>query len=148
AGVPQLLGENPRERDDRATVLVIDDSMTFREQLRDLLEPEGYAVLTAPSGEEGLRVAADRRPQAVIVDGVMPGLAGAPVIRRIRLDPALRDTPCLLMTAADDYATEVQMLEAGADGFVRKQQDLAVGLLKVAPILAPAAEPRATGRVG
>ncbi|MEV6489181.1 response regulator [Actinoplanes sp. NPDC051633] len=133
---------------DRTTVLVIDDSMTFRAQLRDLLEPEGYAVLTATSGEEGLRVAADRRPQAMIVDGVMPGIDGATVIRRVRLDPALRDTPCLLMTAADDYATEVQMLEAGADGFVRKQQDLAVVVLKLAAILRQAAEQLPIGPVG
>jgi signal transduction histidine kinase len=71
----------------------------------------------------------------VIVDGVMPGMDGAAVIRRIRLDPALRDTPCLLTTASDDYATEVQMLEAGADGFVRKQQDPAVVLAKLSAML-------------
>jgi DNA-binding response OmpR family regulator len=132
--VRQLLGE-PHSDDARVTVLVIDDSITFRQRLAELLEPEGYAVLTASSGEAGLRMAADRRPHAVIVDGVMPGIDGATVIRRIRLDPALRDTPCLLMTAADDYATEVQMLEAGADGFVRKQQDLAVVLAKLAAVL-------------
>jgi two-component system, NtrC family, sensor kinase len=136
----QLLGDGPAEGDDRTTVLVIDDSRTFRELLRDLLESEGYAVLIAQSGEEGLRTAADRRPQAVIVDGFMPGIDGATVIRRIRLDPALRDTPCLLMTASDDYATEVQMLEAGADGFLRKQQDLAVVLAKLAAVLRQSAE--------
>jgi two-component system NtrC family sensor kinase len=136
----QLLGETPDRSADRTTVLVIDDSMTFRERLRELLEPEGYAVLTAPGGEEGLRMAADRRPNAVIVDGVMPGIDGATVIRRIRLDPALRDTPCLLMTAADDYATEMQMLDAGADAFVRKQQDLAVVLAKLAAVLRQSAD--------
>ncbi|MBG0562149.1 response regulator [Actinoplanes aureus] len=136
----QLLGEPDEPDTERATVLVIDDSMTFREQLRELLEPEGYAVLTAASGEEGLRMAADRRPNAVIVDGVMPGIDGATVIRRVRLDPALRDTPCILMTAADDYATEMQMLEAGADAFVRKQQDLAVVLAKLAAVLRQSAE--------
>jgi two-component system NtrC family sensor kinase len=134
ARVRQLLGDVPTT-DDRPSVLVIDDSITFRERLRELLETEGYGVLTAASGEDGLRVAAERRPAAVVVDGVMPGIDGATVIRRIRLDPALRDTPCLLMTAADDYATEVQMLEAGADGFVRKQQDLAVVLAKLAAVL-------------
>ncbi|GIE74585.1 hypothetical protein Aph02nite_05350 [Actinoplanes philippinensis] len=136
----QLLGETPDRAADRPTVLVIDDSMTFRERLRDLLEPEGYTVLAAAGGEEGLRMAADRRPNAVIVDGVMPGIDGATVIRRIRLDPALRDTPCLLMTAADDYATEMQMLDAGADAFVRKQQDLAVVLAKLAAVLRQSAE--------
>lgn len=117
--VRQLLGDRPAPVDNRTTVLVVDDSTTFREQLRDLLEAEGYAVLTAPSGEDGLRTAADRRPQAIIVDGVMPGIDGATVIRRVRLDPALRDIPCILMTAADDYATELQMLDAGADDYVR-----------------------------
>ncbi|GGQ62702.1 response regulator [Couchioplanes azureus] len=136
----QLLGDDTTTAEARPTVLVIDDSLTFRERLRQLLEPEGYAVITAASGEEGLRTAADRRPQAVIVDGVMPGIDGATVIRRLRLDPALRDTPCLLMTAADDYATEVQMLEAGADAFVRKQQDLAVVLAKLAAVLRTSAE--------
>jgi two-component system NtrC family sensor kinase len=131
----ELLGEDPQSADARPTILVIDDSITFRERLRELLEPEGYAVLTAVSGEEGLRLAADRRPNAVIVDGIMPGIDGATVIRRIRLDAALRDTPCLLMTAADDYATELQMLDAGADAFVRKQQDLAVVLAKLAAVL-------------
>ncbi|MFC7531062.1 response regulator [Actinoplanes sp. GCM10030250] len=136
----QLLKEPSDSPSDRSTVLVIDDSLTFREKLRDLLEPEGYAVLTAASGEEGLRTAADKRPSAVIVDGVMPGIDGATVIRRVRLDPALRDTPCILMTAADDYATEMQMLEAGADAFVRKQQDLAVVLAKLAAVLRQSAE--------
>lgn len=143
----QLLGGGKRV-DSRTTVLVIDDSRTFREQLRELLEPEGYAVLTAESGEEGLRTAADRRPNAVIVDGVMPGIDGATVIRRMRLDPALRDTPCLLMTAADDYATEVQMLEAGADGFLRKQQDLAVVVAKLAAVLRQSAEQLPIGTTG
>ncbi|MBU2664240.1 response regulator [Actinoplanes bogorensis] len=140
ARVRQLLGDGPSRSDDRTTVLIVDDSMTFREQLRELLEGEGYAVLTAPSGEEGLRMAADRRPQAVIVDGFMPGIDGATVIRRIRLDPALRDTPCILMTAADDYATELQMLDAGADAFLRKQQNLAVVPAKLNAVLRQSAE--------
>ena len=136
----QLLGEVRHRPDGRPLVLVIDDSATFRELLREVLDGEGYAVVTAASGEEGLRVAADRRPHAVVVDGVMPGMDGAAVIRRIRLDPALRDTPCLLTTASDDYATEVQMLEAGADGFVRKQQDPAVVLARLSAMLRQSAE--------
>ncbi|MBW6435396.1 response regulator [Actinoplanes hulinensis] len=144
----QLLGDLPDHDGDRTTVLVIDDSMTFREELRGLLEPEGYTVLTAAGGEEGLRTAADRRPSAVIVDGVMPDLDGATVIRRIRLDPALRDTPCLLMTAADDYATEMQALDAGADAFIRKQQNLKVVLAKLSAVLRQSAEQLPIGALG
>jgi DNA-binding response OmpR family regulator len=140
ARVRQLIGTVPARTEDRTAVLVVDDSMTFREQLRDLLQAEGYAVLTAASGEEGLRTAADRRPAAIIVDGVMPGIDGATVIRRVRLDPALRDIPCILMTAADDYATELQMLDAGADAFVRKQQNLAIVPAKLNAVLRQSAE--------
>ncbi len=66
------------------------------------VEAAGYRVLTAPDGEEGLRMAARRRPGAIVVDGVLPGIDGATVIRRVRLDAALRGTPCLLLTASDD----------------------------------------------
>jgi DNA-binding response OmpR family regulator len=140
ARVRQLLAERDTARggtaaDRSSTVLVVDDSPTFRHRLCDELTEEGYTVLAAETGEEGLRLAADRRPAAVVVDGVLPGIDGATVIRRIRLDAALRDTPCLLLTAADDYATEPQMLEAGADAFARKQQDLAVVKAKLAAIL-------------
>src|SRR3569623_1347411 len=69
------------------TVLVIDDRSTFREALAALLRDVGYQVVTATCGEEGLRRAADVRPQAIIIDGVMPDMDGATVLRRIRLDP-------------------------------------------------------------
>ncbi|MGI5242548.1 response regulator [Dactylosporangium sp. CA-139066] len=120
---------------DRRHILVIDDSRTFRELLRQTLTGAGYEVTAAASGEEGLRVAAARPPDALIVDGVLPGIDGATVIRRVRLDAALRNVPCLLLTASDDYTTELQILDAGADAFVRKQEDLAVVLAKLAAVL-------------
>jgi two-component system NtrC family sensor kinase len=117
------------------TVLVIDDSATFREELRMALEEAGYPVLTASSGEEGLRLAASQRPAAVLVDGVLPGIDGATVIRRIRLDAALRDVPCLLLTASDDMDTELRALDAGADSFVRKEDHCDVILVRLAAVL-------------
>ncbi|GGM29957.1 response regulator [Dactylosporangium sucinum] len=121
--------------DHRRTVLVVDDSLTYREQLRAALTAAGYEVTTTVSGEEGLRSAVARPPGAIIVDGVLPGIDGATVIRRVRLDAALRNVPCLLLTASDDYATELQILDAGADAFVRKQEDMAVVLAKLAAVL-------------
>ena len=82
--------------------LVIDDSVTFREELRDALEPAGYAVLTAADRRGGpARGRPSSARDAVVVDGVLPGIDGATVIRRLRLDAALRDMPCLLLTASD-----------------------------------------------
>jgi DNA-binding response OmpR family regulator len=113
------------------TVLLIDDSVTFREEIKAALEDAGYDVLVAGTGEDGLRLASDRRPGAVIVDGELPGIDGATVIRRIRLDVALRQLPCLLLTASEDRGAEMRALDAGADAFVRKDEDIPVMLAKL-----------------
>ena len=118
-----------------ATILVIDDSVTFRETLRQILEEAGYTVHVAASGEEGLRIAAAGRPGAVIVDSVLPGIDGATVIRRLRLDSGLRSVPCLLLTGAEDRHMELRALEAGADAFVRKEEDAEVILARLAAVL-------------
>lgn len=118
-----------------ASVLLIDDSETFREALCDALEPQGYDIHMAAHGEEGLRQAAALRPNAVIVDQHMPGIDGAAVIRRLRLDPALRHTPCLLLTADEGPEAELRALEAGADAFARKQDDVDLILARVAAML-------------
>ena len=121
--------------DARTTVLVIDDSATFREELRDALESVGYAVVTAGTGEEGLRVAADLRPGAVVVDGMLPGIDGATVVRRMRLDAVLRGTPCLLLTASEERDAELRALDSGVDAFVRKDADIGIIRARLAAIL-------------
>jgi two-component system, NtrC family, sensor kinase len=117
------------------TILVIDDSATFREELKRALGGLGYCVITASTGEEGLRLAAGRSPAALIVDGVMPGMDGATVIRKLRLDAALRSLPCLLLTASEEQDAELRALDAGADAFVRKEEDMDVILARLAAIL-------------
>ncbi len=119
----------------RPSVLLVDDSETFRHALREALEPVGYRIHLAAHGEDGLRQAAALRPNAMIVDQHMPGLDGAAVIRRLRLDPALRHTPCLLLTADEGADAELRALEAGADAFARKQDDVDMILARVAAML-------------
>jgi len=119
----------------RATVLVIEDSPTYRDTIARALEGAGYAVVPAVSGEQGLELAAANRPDAIVVDGVMPGIDGATVIRRIRLDAALRGTPCLMLTASEDDGAELRALDAGADAFVRKEDDAEVVLARLAAVL-------------
>jgi two-component system, NtrC family, sensor kinase len=136
----ELLKERSKETPgppspEKITVLVIDDSITFREELKRALERSDYNVITATSGEKGLKLAASRRPAALIVDGVMPGIDGATVIRRLRLDVALRGLPCLLLTAADEQDAELKALDAGADAFVRKEEDLGVILARFAAMM-------------
>jgi two-component system, NtrC family, sensor kinase len=121
-------------------ILLIDDSITFREALKDALEQASYRILVAGSGEEGLRIAADARPAAIVVDGQLPGIDGGTVIRRIRLDGALRGTPCLLLTGAEDQGAEVRALDSGADAFVRKDENIGVVLARISAMLRSAGE--------
>lgn len=121
------------------TILIIDDSVTFRETLKAALADESYRVLTAASGEAGLRMAATLHPTALIVDGELPGIDGATVIRHIRLDAALRGLPCLLLTGSEERDAEMRALDAGADAFVRKDQDITVILARLSAMLRSAA---------
>jgi two-component system NtrC family sensor kinase len=131
----ELLRDRLQSTSGTSTILVIDDSPTFRETLRSALQDSGYMVVTAPTGEEGLRLAGVQRPAAILVDGVLPGIDGATVIRRLRLDAALRDVPCLLLTASEAVDAELRALDAGADSFVRKEDHLDVILARLAAVL-------------
>jgi DNA-binding response OmpR family regulator len=132
----ELLRQRHAEAEETAVkVLIIDDSPTYRNILQTALQDGGYAVFSASSGEEGLRVASGIRPNGIIVDGVLPDESGTAVIRRIRLDAALRHTPCMLLTASEGSDTELQALNAGADAFVQKQDDCSLVLARLASML-------------
>jgi DNA-binding response OmpR family regulator/nitrogen-specific signal transduction histidine kinase len=131
-----------------APILVIDDSPTFRAELSRALTQAGYPVVTAADGEAGLRIAAASRPRAIIVDGMMPGIDGGTVIRRLRLDAALRRTPAVLLTASAETSDELAALESGADAFARKDDDMMVILARLAALLRHTAqEPSETASV-
>lgn len=116
-------------------VLIIDDSPTYRERLKEALESAGYGVHEAATGEEGLVLVTTLWPDALVVDGVLPGIDGKTVVRRIKSDTALRGIPCLLLTSAEGAADELRSLEAGADAYVRKSEDLGVILARLAALL-------------
>ncbi len=131
-----LRGKEPLNESQKSkTVLVIDDSPTFREELKSVLESSGFAVITAGTGEEGLRVAVNLRPAVIVVDGVLPGIDGSTVIRRIRADAALRSTPCILITGSEERSGELKALDAGADAYVRKEDDTEIILARVTAVL-------------
>jgi len=124
-------------------ILVIDDSPTFQGALHRLLKSANFSVVSALSGEDGLRMAAIHRPDAAIIDGTLPGIDGATVVRRLRMDAALRRMPCLLLTAAEEAEDELRALEAGADAYLRKSESLEVVLARLMALLRGTSEPLA-----
>lgn len=134
-------GQPIQEVGARTSVLIIDDSSTFRETLGSFLNANGYSVATAGSGEDGLREVVNLRPRAVIVDGMLPGIDGATVVRRMKQDASLRQTPCLLLTGSEDSGEELRALDAGADVYVRKEEPLEVIVARLAAVLRFSGDP-------
>jgi len=99
-------------------VLVVDDEPAFRESLERALRLAGYGVLLADDGEAGLRRAVDERPDAVVLDVLMPGLDGLEVCRALR--GSGNDVPILMLTARDAVSDRVGGLDAGADDYLVK----------------------------
>ncbi len=116
-------------------VLVVDDTDVTRGRLAGALESSGWAVLTARSGNEGMRAAVQALPAAIIVAESLADMDGPTVIRRMRLDPQLRTTPCVLMTTGTGSEPEILALDAGADAFVRRSDDLAIIIARIASVL-------------
>ena len=84
--------------DGAATVLAIDDDPTALELVRATLEPRGFRVLKAFSGQEGLEVAKRRQPDLIVLDLVMPGLDGFEVSKALKDDPETASIPIVVLT--------------------------------------------------
>lgn len=85
-----------------STVLVIDDEHDARTIVTRLLSRDGYQVVTASSGEEGLRLAHELMPAVITLDVMMPQMDGWSVLRALKADPKLRDIPVIMLTMMDD----------------------------------------------
>jgi len=90
------------EAPDAGTVLVIDDEVAVRDLMQRFLAREGFRVVTAGSGEEGLRRARELRPSAITLDVMMPGMDGWAVLSSLKADPQVADIPVIMLTIVDD----------------------------------------------
>ncbi len=99
------------------TILVIDDERNIVDLLRLYLEKEGWAVLAAGNGEDGLALHLRHDPDLVILDLMLPRIDGFEVCRELR---RRGDTPILMLTARDDDVDSIVGLELGADDYVTK----------------------------
>jgi len=102
----------------RGIVVVVEDEMAICDLLRLYLEREGFEVVTAQTGEDGLAAISARRPVAVILDVGLPGISGIDVCRLMREGHDW--TPVLFCTARDDEVDRVLGLEIGGDDYITK----------------------------
>ena len=106
-----------------ARILLVEDNPLNRELTSDLLELNGYQVLTAGTGEEGLVLAAEQRPDLILLDLSLPGMDGLEVARRLKANPDLAGVPLLAVTAHAAKQDEQRALAAGCTGYLSKPFD-------------------------
>jgi two-component system response regulator MprA len=111
---------NPAEK----TVLVVDDDPAIRESLEELLRFQGYRVLSAADGVEGLGVVRGQRPDLIVLDVAMPRLDGFRMATLIKSDPALRQIPIILYSGRLEESFAVLAYETKAEYFLPKAGNL------------------------
>ena len=112
-------------------ILVVDDELTNRVLLRDLLRRQGHRVTEAVDGEDALASVEDSPPDVILLDVMMPGIDGLEVCRRLTQDERTASIPILLVTALHDRNSRIAGIEAGARDFITKPVDVRDVLLRV-----------------
>ena len=118
------------------TVLVVDDDPVIQKLLQFNFEMEGWTVLVADDGEAGLAVARAERPDAVLLDVMMPRLNGLAVATALKGDPATKDIPVVLLSAKAQATDIGDGLATGADAYVTKPFDPLELLERVSALIA------------
>ena len=120
---------------DPPCILAVDDTPENLEILRVRLEANGYAVVTAADGEEGLAKARELRPDLILLDIMMPKLDGIAVVKALKQDKDLRSIPVILVTAKSDTRDIVAGLDAGGDDYLTKPFEHSALLARVRSML-------------
>jgi DNA-binding response OmpR family regulator len=102
------------------TILVVDDDLRTLKLVGLVLDQQGYDVVAAQSGEDGLEKARAETPDLIILDILMPGLDGYKVAQRLRADRVTARVPILMLTAKSDLDDRVTGFEVGADDYLTK----------------------------
>ena len=104
----------------RPTVLLVEDEPAQREMLAYNLEAEGFDVIIADNGEDGLILVDENDPDLIVLDWMMPQLSGIEVCRRLKSNSKTRQIPVIMLSARAEEVDRVRGLETGADDYVVK----------------------------
>ncbi len=105
---------------DKATILVVDDSLVNLAALNEILEQQGFAVLLANSGQRAITVARENRPDLILLDVVMPGWDGYETCKQMKADSKLSNIPILFISGLGDTQNKIKAFQAGAVDYVSK----------------------------
>ena len=103
-----------------STILIVEDNEKNMKLVRDILRHGGHATLEATTGEEGVRLAREHRPELILMDIQLPDIDGIAALARIRTDPALDRVPVLAVSASVMPDEQQKIVASGFDAFITK----------------------------
>lgn len=112
-------------------ILVVEDDLVTQRVLSARLEINGYEVITAQDGEEGLRKARSEKPDLVMLDLMLPKMTGYEVCRMLKFDDKYKKIPIIILSSLDQQDEKEKAVKAGADTYVIKPFDLELLLVKI-----------------
>src|SRR4030095_8581197 len=101
-------------------ILIVEDNPKNLKLVRDTLQVTGYQTIEAETGEEGVRLAHERRPALILMDIQLPGINGIQALQQLRADPVTSPTPVIAITASVMTQDRTRVMAAGFDGFQGK----------------------------
>ena len=119
-GQPKVSGDDESSMEDKPTILIIDDEPALLMGLAATIRRQGYTVITAADGNDGLQKAKESRPDMILSDVMMPPPNGFELRRLISLDPDLASTPFIFLTARSNVEDRVSGIREGADDYITK----------------------------
>jgi DNA-binding response OmpR family regulator len=128
-------------------VMVIEDEKEIRDLIRYNLERAGYRVSSAANGEEGLQRVFAARPDAVVLDLMLPGRSGLEVLKELRGEPATRDLPVVVLTARSAEMDKLLGFDHGADDYLTKPFSPRELIARLRALLRRAQPSRAEGTI-
>jgi twitching motility two-component system response regulator PilH len=102
-------------KDHWKSVLIIDDDETIIKSLRPFLISHSYAVLSAETGEIGLEIARNQKPDLILLDVILPGIKGREVCKTLKEDPETKGIPVIFVTAKESSDDVLAELDAGGE---------------------------------
>ena len=103
-----------------STILIVEDNDKNMKLVRDVLQAKGYTTLEAGTAEDGLRLAAERKPDLVLMDIHLPGMSGVDALKCLRADPSTAPIPVAAVTASVMQQDRAIIMDAGFDAYVSK----------------------------
>ena len=116
-------------------VLIVEDNDKNRKLVRDVLTFKGYGIIESETGEEGVRLARERRPSLVLMDIRLPGIDGVEALRRLRAEETTRRISVMAMTASVMSEDRQKIMAAGFDGYQSKPINVTDFVAAVAQLL-------------